>query len=209
MEKEEEIIEEEQAKTTSLFPVFHHQQTPLQTSTVATAAASEQWLCNSSFTTDLSVINDAVSKYDQPYEEDEEEDNNKSEKINSDKLRSQYELVDTPVSDKSSSSSDREKRKKKKKKKRKRENGRSSSYDFAATFSSSTRKPDVKKWANSSTSSDKEYYFDSHGDRDNLAFGSLYRYNPSLFCSTCDYASYCVQSIMFNSEYKCNEFFTK
>ncbi|CAA2938938.1 NRDE2 homolog isoform X1 [Olea europaea subsp. europaea] len=181
MEKEEEIIEEEQAKTTSLFPVFHHQQTPLQTSTVATAAASEQWLCNSSFTTDLSVINDAVSKYDQPYEEDEEEDKNKSEKINSDKLRSQYELVDTPVSDKSSSSSDREKRKKKKKKKRKRENGRSSSYDYAATFSSSTRKPDVKKWANSSTSSDKEYYFDSHGDRDNLAFGSLYRMDMARY----------------------------
>ncbi|KAL2553546.1 hypothetical protein Fot_07165 [Forsythia ovata] len=186
MEKEEEIIDDEQPKTTSLFPVFHHQP-PLQISSADTTT-TEQWLCNPSFTTDLSVINDAVSTYNRPYEEEEEEEreeyNNKSGKNNSDQRRSQYELVDSPVSNKSSSSSDRENRKKRKKKKRKREksdSGRPSSYDYAATFSSSTRKPDVKKWAYSSTSSDKKYYFDSHGDRDNLAFGCLYRMDVARY----------------------------
>lgn len=37
------------------------------------------------------------------------------------------------------------------------------------------RKTSVKIWAEGREKLLKEYYFDSHGDKDNLAFGSLYR----------------------------------
>ncbi|EPS73922.1 hypothetical protein M569_00833, partial [Genlisea aurea] len=46
-------------------------------------------------------------------------------------------------------------------------------------LSSSSRKSGVHKWASPST--DKEYYFDSQGDRDNLAFGCIYRMNVSRY----------------------------
>nr|GMD92263.1 protein NRDE2 homolog isoform X1 [Ipomoea batatas] len=45
----------------------------------------------------------------------------------------------------------------------------------------SSRKPDVASWASSSAAAAtnaKDYYFDSRGDRDNLAFGCLYKYLP-------------------------------
>lgn len=48
-------------------------------------------------------------------------------------------------------------------------------------FDVSVRKPNVSSWANSNEGKSKEYYFDSHGDRDNLAFGSLYRMDVARY----------------------------
>ena len=59
-------------------------------------------------------------------------------------------------------------KKKKKKKKRKRSKEREDG----------ARKSGVRAWAGSdsnSNSNSKDYYFESRGDPDNLAFGSLYR----------------------------------
>lgn len=94
-------------------------------------------------------------------------------------MRPQYELVDSSASDENSSEG-KEDKKEKKKKKRKRRN-RSSEVAAPLDYGPSSRKPDGKSWANTTN---KEYYFDSRGDRDNLAFGCIYRYvnfiNPNL-----------------------------
>lgn len=47
-----------------------------------------------------------------------------------------------------------------------------------------SRKSRVRAWAGSETKMAKDYYFDSHGDRDNLVYGSLYKY----FC----FANVCI-----------------
>lgn len=76
--------------------------------------------------------------------------------------------MDSPASDYSSS----EENKNLKKKKRKRKKQQSGAADADYKYGPSGRKSD-KAWANSS--SDKDYFFDSRGDRDNLAFGCIYR----------------------------------
>lgn len=43
------------------------------------------------------------------------------------------------------------------------------------------RSSKVKAWANSEAKLAKDYYFDTHGDRDNLAFGSLYRMDVARY----------------------------
>lgn len=176
--------EEQPTATTSLFPAFVHHP-PLQVLPIDsnnTAAAAGKWLNNSSFTTDISVINDAVSKYSLPYEEEreeeEEEEGDKVEDIRTSKRPPQYEMVPSSPSGASASSGEEHSSKRKKKKKRRRKEefrGSRPLYEYAASLSSSSRKQGVQKWASSSTSNEKEYYFDSRGDRDNLAFGCIYR----------------------------------
>lgn len=137
------------------------------------------WLRNASFTADLSVINDSVSsryKAQKQIELESEDDEEVKEK--QEDLRPQYELLDSSEPDRDSgvsSSEERKSRKKRRKKKRKRDLSRDAPpvYDYT-----SSRKSEVRTWESSSTNN-KDYYFDSRGDRDNLAFGSLYRF-PSI-----------------------------
>ena len=173
-EEEEEAppaaaVEEEAAKP-SLFPLFpasdasHSHQ--ITTISIPTSTAPPQWLSNSSFTADLSIINDAVSNQLEPELEEEEENDEAEEKQQPKPKPPSYEFLES-----SSSESDRDfKKKTNTKKKRKRKSKSSKERDGA-------RKSGVRAWAGSDTkpSNSKDYYFDSHGDLDNLAFGSLYR----------------------------------
>ncbi|XP_073143744.1 uncharacterized protein [Henckelia pumila] len=172
--------EELSSNTTSLFPAFLPSEPPQIPSAAAnadvTSAAAASWLQNSSFTTDLSVVNDAVSKYELAYDalDDEEQ---ASEEIDASKRRDQYEMVASSASDEDASEGEGRKKRKKKKRRRREASSeaRSSAYDFPTSLSSS-RKSGVQKWASSATRpGEKEYFFDSRGDRDNLAFGSVYR----------------------------------
>lgn len=156
----------------SLFPV---QPQPFSSSN----DGASEWLQNASFTADLSVINDAVSsRYKAQKQIESESEDDEEVKERQENLRPQYELLDSSEPDKDSgisSSEERRNRKKRKKKKRKRDLSGDAPpvYDYT-----SSRKSDVRTWESSSTNS-KDYYFDSRGDRDNLAFGSLYRF-PSI-----------------------------
>ncbi|KAL6583693.1 hypothetical protein OROMI_002982 [Orobanche minor] len=179
--------EDRPTETTSLFPAYVHLQPPqVLPSDTNTASDPPQWLQSTSFTTDLSVVNDAVSKYNIPnFEEQEEDEEDAVKEINTNIRRPQYDMVPSSPSDANASSSGEENRKKRKKKKRRRKeaSGSYASYNsYAATLSSSSRKPDVKKWAAASTNSnEKDYYFDSRGDRDNLAFGCIYRMDVARY----------------------------
>lgn len=172
---------EQTTKTTPLFAAFGGESLPSAADS-SSDKATAQWLQNSSFNTDLSVINDAVSKYKLTYdEESEEEEEDNAEGIDARKRPPQYEMVPSEAS--ASSDEDRGRKSKKKRKRRKGESsGSRASFSYAATLSSNSRKPGVEKWAaSSSTANEKEYYFDSRGDRDNLAFGSIYRLIELLF----------------------------
>lgn len=171
--------DEQTAKTTSLFAAFGCEPA-LPSASDSSGNATAQWLQNSSFNTDLSVINDAVTKYNLTYDEEPEEEEDKEEDINARKRLPQYEMVPSEAS--ASSDEERRRKSKKKKKRRKEESsGSRTSFSYAATLSSTSRKPGVEKWASSPTANEKEYYFDSRGDRDNLAFGSIYRLKMSFF----------------------------
>ncbi|CAH9122186.1 unnamed protein product [Cuscuta epithymum] len=174
--------------SSSLFPVFPQFSN--------SEAAVPEWLSNSSFKTDLSVINDALSthyshdqsQYEDKVREDEEEEEGKEVDKEANTKRKQYELLDSDASDSGNLSSNpseedrkgssRDRRSKKKKRGRRSErsnDGRPPPYK-SELFSS--RKSDVGNWASSSavdTTNAKDYYFDSRGDRDNLAFGCLYK----------------------------------
>lgn len=163
MEEEEETKPQTQQsteQTPSLFAAL----APTQLVSVNTTTTG-QWLQNSSFTTNISVINEAVSKY--PLQQDDDDDDNEQQATNTaDETRKRYEFLSSDEEDPRAS-------KKHKRRKKIRENSSSrSSYAYDAY----SRKPGIDKWASHSTSAtDKEYYFDSRGDRDNLAFGSIYR----------------------------------
>ncbi|KAL0356389.1 UNVERIFIED_CONTAM: hypothetical protein Sradi_4085800 [Sesamum radiatum] len=174
--------EEQPTETTSLFPAYvqHPPARLLPSDPNKGASAASLWLQNTSFTTDLSVINDAVSKYDLPREEEQEQED-KVEEVNTDKRPPQYEMVPSSPSEATASSDEEHRKRKKKKKRRKREESTGSRplYNYATL--SSSRNSGVQKWASSSTSNDKDYYFDSRGDRDNLAFGCIYRMDVARY----------------------------
>ncbi|KAL3374250.1 hypothetical protein AABB24_005955 [Solanum stoloniferum] len=182
-----EEIEEEAPKNSSLFPVFPQTQISSASNPTTSYNAVPEWLRNSSFTTDISVINDAVStnygnvQFQENLEEDEAED---VEKENQKGEGAPYELLHSSGSERghSSSSDDGRDSKKKKRKKKRKKSHRSSDdrplYDYAL---SSSRKPDVRTWASSAAANVKDYYFDSRGDRDNLAFGSIYRMDVARY----------------------------
>ncbi|KZV40304.1 hypothetical protein F511_18033 [Dorcoceras hygrometricum] len=196
--------EGQSSDTTSLFPAFlPSQSSPPNPSAAANANVTSaagpaaNWLQNSSFTTDLSVINEAVTKYELPFDalDDEEQ---LAEEIDANKQRGQYEMLASSASDEDASEGEGRKERKKKKKRKRREaysEVRSSAYDYPASLSSS-RKPGVQKWASSATTpGEKEYFFDSRGDRDNLAFGSVYRQsNTTLTVIALSSGFYFVQS---------------
>ncbi|KAH9616378.1 hypothetical protein KSS87_013393 [Heliosperma pusillum] len=126
-------------------------------SATAISSTTPQWLHNTSFTTDLSTISSAPSANDIDSE---------PEPIPKPKQKQSYELLESSDEERS----DKRRKRKMKKKKRKRDN------DDVSRFSYGSRKSGVRAWDDSQIKpSTKDYYFDSKGDPDNLAFGCLYR----------------------------------
>ncbi|KAH1234049.1 Protein NRDE2 [Glycine max] len=159
----------------SLFPLF-----PLTASSslqTTTTSSTPQWLSNTSFTTDISVINDAVASQlnreitQSPPQDDEDENRAQANPLPS----SRYEILESSESD--GGGRDRERKKRKKRKKRKRD----SSVERGGFHGFGSRKSRVRAWADSEAKVAKDYYIDSHGDRDNLAFGCIYRMDIALY----------------------------
>ncbi|KAJ0987304.1 hypothetical protein J5N97_005660 [Dioscorea zingiberensis] len=147
--------EEEDAKPKSLFPLF-----PVSSKPSSSEAA--QWLSNPSFTLDPSSIPTGAAHI-LPDSDDDEPAANAPPAA----APTSYDLVDTSPSP---SSEDEEKRLKREEKKRRRKKRRREKEDGGTS-----RKSRVRAWAGSETMLAKDYHFDSHGDRDNLVYGSLYK----------------------------------
>ncbi|OVA16559.1 RNA-processing protein [Macleaya cordata] len=176
--------EEDEQKKPSLSPLF-----PLSDPSTNNNSTSKnpQWLSNTSFTTELSVINQSISSHYEtlttinPLEQEEEEPPSVPPT-----KPSSFSLLNSSSSSSSSSYSDSDERerknKKKKKKKRRRKRSREEASAAAHFYSStSSRKSGVPIWAGSDIKPSKDYYFDSRGDLDNLAFGSLYRMDVARY----------------------------
>ncbi|XP_021861739.1 uncharacterized protein [Spinacia oleracea] len=152
----------------SLFPITSG------TTTVA-AATTPQWLSSSSFTADLSVINDTVVSLQSRIikDDDDDEEMRESAPPEASKLSStSYQILESSESDKGERGYSGKKRKKSKKKRRSENEGGAGEFE---PFAYGGRKSGVRAWANSDSKPSKDYYSDSRGDRDNLAFGCLYR----------------------------------
>ncbi|GAB4835270.1 hypothetical protein Ancab_000179 [Ancistrocladus abbreviatus] len=144
--------------------------------TASAPAAPTGWLYNPSFKVDLSTVNDASSSHHSPTnlkftDEDEEDDNEKEEQP---KPTTRYELVE-------SSGSEAEEREEKRRSKKKRKKRKKGGKDEGTPFDYASRKSGVRAWANSETRPSKDYYYDSNGDPDNLAFGCLYRIDVARY----------------------------
>ncbi|XVF09402.1 hypothetical protein REPUB_Repub07fG0089400 [Reevesia pubescens] len=136
----------------SLFPLF-----PAAGAAAATVTTSvPQWLCNPSFITDLTVVEDGEveeakkqqqEKNHHSYELLEENDEEEEEEEEEDSDGEEYE--------------ERKKNKRKKKSERKSKKRKILKEEISDSLSKSIHS--------------KDYYFDSHPDSDNLAYGSLYR----------------------------------
>lgn len=170
--EEEEELQQPKPSLFPLFPASDASRSQPQRPSVP------QWLSNSSFTADLALIGDAVSNLNPtalsspplPETDSEQEEEPQEERFKS-KAPPSYELLESSSeSDRASRKerSDKTKRKKKRKRKKSRERGGLDDYHQA-------RKSDVRAWAGSETKPSKDYYFDSRGDPDNLAFGCLYK----------------------------------
>ncbi|XWS60805.1 hypothetical protein CRYUN_Cryun07bG0068800 [Craigia yunnanensis] len=162
----------------SLLPLFPAAGAAATVTTAATVTSSSvpQWLCNPSFTGDLSLINDAVSSLPHSLnvvEVDENEEEEKEAK-QQEKNHHSYELLEEEEEEQEENF-DGEKydeRKKNKKKSDRKNKKRKISKEIGDSKTKSIHA--------------KDYYFDSHPDPDNLAYGSLYRmdvpryklYNP-------------------------------
>lgn len=131
-----------------LFPSISEQQKPFSINN----QNAPQWLCNSSFTTDLSVVNDAVSAAASAYK-DESDDNVEKDDQTRPSPSPTYDLLEEE------SDEERQRNKKDKNKKRRRKKSKERGDRFDSFVSAKS----------------KDYYFDSHGDRDNLVYGRLYR----------------------------------
>ncbi|KAL5545147.1 hypothetical protein UlMin_008931 [Ulmus minor] len=192
MEEKQKSGEEDEPKA-SLFPLLPISNpkpslTTTAISSTSTATSNQpQWLCNSSFTADLSLINDAVSRFNsqpEPPSEDEEEaeeEHERSHGRSEPKPSQSYEQLESSESDRASGSDGRERRSKKKKRSRKKR--KSERYDErSGGFDDyGSRRSNVRAWADSDRKPSKEYFFDSRGDRDNLVFGSLYRMDVARY----------------------------
>ncbi|XP_068659851.1 uncharacterized protein [Aristolochia californica] len=154
--------EEEKEPRPSLFPLF-----PAADSSNLDNFNSSQWLSNSSFTADISTIHASVVQNDAAV--DVGSDLAEEEAVP--RKQPAYVLLE-------SSSSDREDEKRRKKKKK---TSRREKYREREVESGVSRKSRVDIWARSGGKSAKDYYFDTKGDRDNLAFGCLYRMDVARY----------------------------
>ncbi|KAF2317625.1 hypothetical protein GH714_025828 [Hevea brasiliensis] len=187
-------MEKEAAATngnTSLFPLFAAstgtQQISSTTAATTTTVSPTEWLCNTSFTTNLSVINDTVSSLQKDHtrtESDQEEDDSSPQRpqLKPPPSSASYELLEEEEEEVYShsdsdvdSGSERKTKKRKEKPYKKKKNRRKRSRGEDADVHVGSRKSNVRAWADSHTKPAKDYYFDSHGDADNLVYGSLYR----------------------------------
>lgn len=158
----EAVIEDEEPNP-FLFPLL-----PVSGTSPPNISTVPQWLSNTSFSVDLSVINENLNitepeDLDERVEEIELED-----KVN--QPTHTYDLLESSASDDASAAKrdKRDKNKRKRKRKQYSEDGAPNDYG--------SRKSGVRSWAAASnTKPTKEYFFDSRGDRDSLAFGCLYR----------------------------------
>lgn len=134
----------------SLFPLF-------PTNNSSFTPEGSQWLSNTSFNTDLAIVNEAVVAEAYNKDDDDEQGAEDEPQFSPSgvKLSTSYELVEEESYD-GETERKKETRRKKKKRKRSKEIGE----DFDSISSTKSR----------------DYYFDSHGDRDNLVYGRLYRY---------------------------------
>ncbi|XVE57225.1 hypothetical protein DITRI_Ditri04bG0074100 [Diplodiscus trichospermus] len=161
----------------SLFPLF-----PAAAATDTTSNSMHQWLCNPSFTGDLSLVNDAVSSLSRSLnavEEDAEEEEEEEEEEVKQQLQERnvdsYKLLEEEED--SDSDSDAEKYDERKKNKKWKKSERKNKKRMVSKEIGDSKSKSIHA---------KDYYFDSHPDPDNLAYGSLYRmdvpryklYNP-------------------------------
>lgn len=156
-EEEEKKEEEEEDPKSSLFPLF-----PLSDSSsshLKTTSKDPQWLCNSSFTFDVSSIQTPISS-SHHIDEDAHETPPSEPPA--------YDLLDSSPSDRDSKGRTETRKKRKKKRTRSREEDQG--------LREVSRKSGVHSWAGSDTKPDKDYYIDTRGDYDNLVYGCLYRY---------------------------------
>lgn len=152
--------DQEQKPKASLFPLFPASATT-NTATSTSTSVVPEWLSNTSFTADPSVINKAVSSAIAEEGDEEQEEPPREEQPQS--QHHSYELLED-VDEESDGEKYEKRKRRKKKRKRSRESERGIS-EFGSRKSMPT----------------KDYYFDSHPDPDNLAYGFLYRYLISLF----------------------------
>lgn len=173
------IAEEE---LSSLFPVFPLSAPP-PISTITPLKPQSQWLSNNtSFTADLSIINQSISSssssfHHQTLNHDTDTEPEQSQQPSS----SSYTLLNSSSSD-SESRNKKKKHKKKSKHKHKRNRSRERT-DYGYNQFSGSRKRNVRAWEDSATRPVKDYYFDSRGDPDNHVYGYVYRYDVARYKS--------------------------
>ncbi|XP_042409299.1 nuclear exosome regulator NRDE2-like isoform X1 [Zingiber officinale] len=147
----------------SLFPLF-----PLPSNSSPSDppfSSGSQWLANTSFTFDVSSLVGSGAG-DALREEPANLDSDDEVPAAARPPPPSYDLV---PSSPSVTSSEDERRSKRKARRKKRKREREGVGDGAP------RKSAVRSWSGSVMKPVKDYYFDADGDKDNLAFGSLYR----------------------------------
>lgn len=142
---------------------------------------AHDWLSNPSFSASLLPEDKPLpSLYDKKEKDDEKRDGVFKEKVQK-YVSSDENLLRSDNSDQKKESRRRKKRRKEgterkpnegKKKKHKRRNNEAEIGSLAGL--DVERKATVKTWVGVSGNLPKEYFFDTRGDKDNLAFGSLY-----------------------------------
>ncbi|URE46950.1 hypothetical protein MUK42_32857 [Musa troglodytarum] len=169
----EEERPESSALKPSLFPLFPLSSNPSLPD--SSPSSAPQWLSNASFAFDVSSLPGRGS--DRPSWEERASTDSDGEAsgaaADGDPAPARppqrsYDLV--PSSPSESSSKDERRSKGKERRRRKRRKREKERSDDGAS-----RKSEVRAWAGSDAQPSKDYYFDAHGDRDNLAFGCLYR----------------------------------
>ncbi|XP_018675490.2 uncharacterized protein LOC104000079 isoform X3 [Musa acuminata AAA Group] len=165
----EEERPESNALKPSLFPLSSNISLP-----DSFPSSAPQWLSNASFSFDVSSLPGRGSdrpRWEEPASPDSDVEASGAAAAGDPtpawRPQRSYDLVPSSPSESSSKDERRSKGKERRRRKRKREKER---LDDGAS-----RKSEVRAWAGSDTQPAKEYYFDAHGDRDNLAFGCLYR----------------------------------
>ena len=160
MEPSGEAAGEEDHKPKPLFPL-------LPVSSKPSSSEATQWLSNPSFILDPSSFPTAPP----PIPSDSDDDESTAD-VPAAPAPPSYDFVASSPSPSSSEVAEarRLKRDDKRRSRKKRKRDREKEDDGIS------RKSSVRAWAGSETKLAKDYYFDSHGDRDNLIYGSLYKY---------------------------------
>ncbi|XP_038999555.1 nuclear exosome regulator NRDE2-like [Hibiscus syriacus] len=167
------VDDQHQDPNPSLFPLFPAAAVPA--STVASSSSVPQWLSNPSFTNYLSLVNDVVSSLSRSLkveeEEEEEEDEDEGKQKQQEKSHRSYELLEEEEEEEEEEQleEDSDGAKYDERKRKKRSKRRSKKKTISKEIGDSLSKYKSK------TSHSSDYYFDSHPDLDNLAYGSLYR----------------------------------